>query len=53
MGELSFNLMNFVDNLKYLGLGMLGIGLVIGVIIIVTMLITKVATAIEDKKEEK
>ncbi len=53
MGELSFSLMNFVDNLKYLGLGMLGIGLVIGVIIIATMLITKIASGIEDKKEEK
>ena len=34
-----FNPMNFVENLKYMGLGMLGIFVVIGVIIGVTVLL--------------
>lgn len=41
--------MNFVTNLKYMGLGMLGIFIVMGVIIAVTMILDK-ATA---KKEEE
>ena len=38
---MEFNLMNFVDNLYYMGVGMLGIFLVIGVIIGITMLLNK------------
>ena len=34
MGELQFNLMSFVENLKYMGLGMLGIFIVIAIIIL-------------------
>lgn len=34
-------LWNFVENLKYMGMGMLGILLVIGVIIVVTMILSK------------
>lgn len=36
--------MNFVYNLKYMGLGMLGIIIVIGVIILITMLLNKITT---------
>ncbi|MBQ4145563.1 MAG: oxaloacetate decarboxylase [Clostridia bacterium] len=36
------NLMNFVYNLKYMGVGMLGIFVVIGVIILITMFLNKV-----------
>ncbi len=36
------NLWNFVENLKYMGMGMLGILLVIGVIIVVTVILSKV-----------
>ena len=33
---------NFVDNLHYMGKGMLGIGIVMGAIILVTVLLNKV-----------
>ncbi len=45
---MEFNAMNFIYNLKYMGLGMLGILVVIGVIILVTMILNKVT-----KPEEK
>jgi len=35
--------MNFVDNLYYMGVGMLGIFVVIGIIIVATTLINKFA----------
>lgn len=37
--DISFNLMAFVENLKYMGIGMLVIFVVIGMIILTTMLI--------------
>ena len=37
-----FEPMNFIANLKYMGIGMLGIFIVIGVIILITMLLNKV-----------
>ena len=39
---MNFDPMQFVYNLKYMGLGMLGILIVMGVIIIVTMILNKV-----------
>ncbi len=42
------NLNNFVENLPYMGKGMLGILIVMGAIILVTMLLNKVFAA--DKK---
>ncbi|MBO4277988.1 MAG: hypothetical protein J5925_06290 [Clostridia bacterium] len=38
---MEFNAMRFVENLKYMGLGMLGIFAVIGVIIIATVIFNK------------
>ena len=38
---MQFNPMNFITNLKYMGLGMLGIFVVIGVIILVTVILNK------------
>lgn len=35
----SFEPMHFVDNLRYMGLGMLGIFIVIGAIMLLTMLL--------------
>ena len=46
-----FEPMNFVYNLKYMGLGMLTILIVIGVIIIATAVLNKV-TARKKKKDE-
>ena len=39
---MNINLMNFVDNLYYMGVGLLSIFIVIGVIIILTMLLNKI-----------
>lgn len=36
------NIMNFIYNLKYMGIGMLGIFIVIGVIVLITMFLNKV-----------
>lgn len=36
------NIMNFVYNLKYMGVGMLGIFIVIGVIVLITMFLNKI-----------
>ncbi len=38
---MQINLMNFVDNLYYMGVGMLGIFVVIGIIIVATVIINK------------
>lgn len=38
---MNINPMNFISNLKYMGVGMLGIIIVIGVIILITMLLNK------------
>ena len=38
---MQFNPMNFLSNLKYMGLGMLGIFVVIGVIILLTVILNK------------
>lgn len=39
---MNINPMNFISNLGYMGIGMLGIFVVIGIIILVTMLLNKV-----------
>ncbi|MBQ3140915.1 MAG: oxaloacetate decarboxylase [Clostridia bacterium] len=36
-----FEPMNFIENLKYMGVGMLGIFIVIGLIMVVVMLLNK------------
>lgn len=46
---MEINLWGFVENLKYMGLGMLGIIAVIGVIIIITMILSKL-TAPKDEQ---
>ena len=38
---MQFNPLNFIANLKYMGLGMLGIFVVIGVIILLTIVLNK------------
>ena len=40
--EITFNPMNFVNNLSYMVSGMIGIFVVIGVIIIATLILNKV-----------
>ncbi len=41
---MNINPMNFVSNLKYMGVGMLTILIVIGVIIVITMLLNKITS---------
>ena len=40
--QISFRPLNFIENLKYMGIGMLVIFAVIGVIVLTTVLINKV-----------
>ena len=42
MFDIDFNPMSFVDNLQYMGIGMLGIFIVIGVIMGVTVVLNKI-----------
>ena len=43
MENLTFDLMNFVRNLKYMGIGMLGVFMIIAIIVCATYLIAKLA----------
>ena len=38
---MQFNPMNFISNLRYMGIGMLSIFIVIGVIVLLTMLLNR------------
>ena len=51
MEDLIFQPINFVNNLKYMGLGMLGIFIVIGLIVGVTVLLNR-ASAPKKGKED-
>jgi hypothetical protein len=48
MGNLVFNPINFVNNLKYMGIGMLGVFMIILVIMAATYLIGKISSADND-----
>ena len=50
---INFNPMAFVDNLTYMGQGMLGIFVVIGIIIVFTTILTKVSSKIGKKDDEE
>ena len=43
--------MNFVKNLYYMGVGMLGIFIVIGIIILATVIMNKLTSRKKDKDE--
>ena len=45
---MNINLWNFIANLKYMGMGMLGIIAVIGVIILITVILSKVTQEKQD-----
>ena len=49
---MNFEPMNFVNNLSYMGWGMLGILIVMGIIIVVTVVLEK-ATSGKGKDENK
>ena len=46
-----FEPLNFVENLKYMGVGMLGVFMIIGIIVIATYAIGKAAAPKSDKSE--
>jgi len=50
---ISVNPMNFVENLKYMGMGMLGIFVVIGAVWCVTIILNKVTSRSSDEKKEE
>ncbi len=47
-----FEPMNFVENLKYLGQGMLGIMVVMGVIILTTLILNSATSRKKKSKDE-
>ena len=49
LGSFNVNPQNFLNNMHYMGQGMLSIFIVIGVIIIVTYLVNKVTTLKKNK----
>lgn len=44
-----FNPMNFVTNLKWMGIGMLGVFMIIAIIIVATMIINATSSKNSDK----
>ena len=46
-----FHPMGFVENLRFMGIGMLGIFIIIGIIIVATVIINKVFSGREKKEE--
>ena len=53
MDNLIFEPMNFVTSLKYMGVGMLGIFIVIGLIVITTVILNKVTAPKKNNKKEQ
>ena len=49
--EFMFNPIEFVNNLKYMGLGLLGTFVVIGIIIGVTMAFNKISNTLAERKK--
>ena len=45
---MTFNIMNFIANLKYMGIGMFAIIIVMGVIILATSILNKVTATKKD-----
>ena len=50
MDKLQFNLAAFVENLKYMGLGMLGVFMIVGIIILATKFTAFTIKKIEENK---
>ena len=43
MGNFTFELMNFVTNLKWMGIGMLGVFMIVGIIMAATYIIGSIS----------
>lgn len=48
----NFDPMNFVHNLKYMGIGLLGVFIIVGIIIAATYIIGAATNAIANKKSK-
>ncbi len=48
---MNFNPMGFVENLKYMGIGMLGVFIIVGIIIAVTYIIGKYTGSNSDEQK--
>ena len=49
---MEFNPIGFVENLKYMGIGMLGVFMIVGIIIFATYAICKITTKKDKEKDE-
>lgn len=49
---MAFNPMGFVENLKYMGIGMLGVFLIVGIIIAATYIIGKCTSRGSDDQQD-
>lgn len=50
---MNFNPMGFVENLKYMEIGMLGVFIIVGIIILSTYAIGKIAANLPQNDEEE
>ncbi len=50
---MNFTPMHFVDNLYYMGLGLLGIFIVMGVIILVTVILDRATSSKKNKSDDQ
>ena len=50
---MEFNPMNFVNNLSYMGIGMLGVFIIVGIIMAATYLTNYVVNKIANKNNDK
>mgnify|MGYP003301846721 CR=1 FL=1 len=48
---MNINLIAFVENLKYMGIGMLGVFIIVGIIIAATYIIGAVSSSSSENKE--
>ena len=51
--SLYFNAMSFVENLKYMGVGMLGVFMIVGIIVAATYLIGYATNKISARKNKE
>jgi len=53
MGNIQFDLLAFVKNLKFMGLGMLGVFIIVGIIILATHFTSFTIKKVEEQKAAK
>lgn len=53
MGNIQFDLLAFVKNLKFMGLGMVGVFIIVGIIILATHFTSFTIKKVEDQKAAK